>query len=164
MVYARRVTMAELQEQDVDSIMVAVHELAHLVLGLDDAYGRSEAIYQDGQVTPCPDPDDPQCQTRFINTAPHPISLMTYKTITSSPHLDGFHKIQLGWATPRIVIEPGNYTLFDVRQGRQVYILPRYGTDAREYILLETRYRGRRYRRSSCTIFRSETRGLPSIT
>ncbi len=27
-----------------------------------------------------------------------------------------------------------------MRQGRQVYILPRFGTDAREYILLETRY------------------------
>ncbi len=127
-------------EDDLDSIMVAVHELAHLVLGLDDAYGMSDAIYQDGQVTPCPDSDDPQCDARFINTAPHPVSLMTYKTITSSPHLDGFHKVQLGWAWPRIVIEPGNYTLFDVRQGRQVYILPRYGTDAREYILLETRY------------------------
>ncbi len=32
-------------EQDLDSIMAAVHELAHLVLGLDDAYGLSEAIY-----------------------------------------------------------------------------------------------------------------------
>jgi hypothetical protein len=127
-------------EQDLDEIMVAVHELAHLVLGLDDAYGPSTAIYEDGTFTPCPDDDQSACETRFINTAPHVVSLMTYKTITSSPHLDGFHKVQLGWATPRIVIDPGDYTLFDVRQGREVYILPRHGTDAREYVLLESRF------------------------
>lgn len=123
-----------------DTTMVAVHELGHLVLGLDDTYGASEGIYKDGQFTACPEDDKSQCQTRYINTAPHPVSLMTYKTIQSSPHLDGFHKVQLGWATPRIIVEPGDYTLFDVRQGREVYILPRYGTDAREYILLEARY------------------------
>jgi hypothetical protein len=67
--------------------------------------------------------------------------MMTYKTLNSSPHLDGFHKLQLGWVTPRIITGPGDFTLFDVaEQLREVFILPRYGTDAREYFLLETRY------------------------
>jgi M6 family metalloprotease-like protein len=124
--------------EDLDQIMVAVHELAHLILDLDDAYGPSEGIYEDGNFTACPVNDQSSCETRYINTAPQAISLMTSRA--SSPHLDGFHKVQLGWATPRIVIAPGDYTLFDVRQSRQVYILPRLGTDAREYILVESRY------------------------
>lgn len=127
-------------ENALDTTMVAVHELAHLILNLDDAYGPSKGIYSDGDFAACPEEDESKCQTRFMNTAPHAVSLMTYKTILSSPHLDGFHKVQLGWATPRTIVEPGDYTLFDVRQGREVHILPRLGTDAREYILLEARY------------------------
>ncbi len=95
MVYTRRVQWQNSGHEDVDSIMVAVHELAHLVLGLDDTYGMSVAIYQDGQFTPCPNKNDPQCQKRFINTAPHPISLMTYKTSRRVPILTGSTRFNL---------------------------------------------------------------------
>ena len=65
---------------------------------------------------------------------------MTYYTVTSSPHIDAFHKLQLGWVTPRIVIAPSELTLPDVKNSQEVLVLPRYGKDAREYFLLETRY------------------------
>ncbi|MEP7343550.1 MAG: hypothetical protein ABI977_37870 [Acidobacteriota bacterium] len=128
------------------SAMVAAHELAHLVLRLDDTYGPYNGIYaNDGSVQPCPEGGDPACQTRFINTAPHAISMMAHRTSTvdggpSSPHLDGFHKLQLGWVTPRLVVTPGAYHQYAVQQSEEVFILPRQGTDAREYVLLETRY------------------------
>lgn len=66
--------------------------------------------------------------------------MMTHKVIDSSPHLDAFHKLQLGWLTPRVVVNPGDLILTDVKQSEDAYVLPRYGTDAREYFLLETRY------------------------
>jgi M6 family metalloprotease-like protein len=125
---------------ELDSAMVAAHEMAHLFLGLDDAYGPYNGIFQNGQVLPCPDGGDPSCQTRYVNTAPHVLSMMTYKTILSSPHLDGFHKLQLGWARPRVIVEADDYSLLDIRQSGEVFILPRRGTDGREYILLETRF------------------------
>ena len=122
--------------------MVAAHELAHLVLRLDDAYGPYKGIYaNDGSVLPCPEGGDPACQTRYLHTAPHAVSMMSHATVTpSSPHLDGLHKLQLGWVTPRLVMNPGAYHQQEVQQSEEVFILPRQGTDAREYLLLETRY------------------------
>jgi hypothetical protein len=120
--------------------MTASHEMAHLFLNLDDAYGPFKGIFDGASVESCPEGDDTGCQTRFMSTALQLISLMTYKTIDSSPHLDGFHKLQLGWVTPRIIVQPGDFSLVDVRQSREVFILPRHGTDGREYILLESRY------------------------
>ncbi|NOT59718.1 MAG: hypothetical protein HOP19_05770 [Acidobacteria bacterium] len=128
------------------SAMVAAHELAHLVLQLDDTYGPVTGVFQNnGDLLPCPSKSDPTCQTRYVNTAPHAISMMSHITQTrngdaSSPHLDGFHKLQLGWVTPRLVVNPGAYHQYEVQQSGEVLILPREGTDAREYLLLETRY------------------------
>ncbi len=67
--------------------------------------------------------------------------MMSHATVTpSSPHLDGLHKLQLGWVTPRLVLKSGDYHQQEVQQSEEVFILPRPGTDAREYLLLETRY------------------------
>jgi len=123
-----------------ESSMTASHEMSHLFLNLDDAYGPFKGIFDGANVESCPEGDDTGCQTRFMSTALQLISLMTYKTIDSSPHLDGFHKLQLGWVTPRIIVQPGEFSLVDVRQSREVFILPRHGTDGREYVLLESRY------------------------
>lgn len=125
---------------EMKSAMVIAHEMAHLFLYLDDAYGKISGFYEDGGFVPCPDGGDPGCQTRAINTAPHPTSMMTYYTVESTPHLDAFHKLQLGWVTPRIVREAREFILPDVKQSKEIWILPRYGTDSREYILLETRF------------------------
>ena len=127
-------------EVGLESAMVVAHELAHHFLYLDDAYGMYKFVYDANGVQPCPKGGSSQCQTRFVNTAPQLISMMTYKTINSSPHFDAFHKMQLGWVTPRIVREAGNHALADVKETKEVVVLPRYGTDAREYFLLETRY------------------------
>jgi M6 family metalloprotease-like protein len=124
-----------------ESSMTASHEMAHLFLNLDDTYGPYKGIFDGANVEPCPEKGDPACQTRFMSTALHPLSLMTYKTIDSSPHLDGFHKLQLGWVTPRIIAQPGDFNLPGFTELIwEVFILPRHGTDGREYFLLETRF------------------------
>ena len=127
-------------ELGLESAMVAAHELAHHFLFLDDAYDPYKFEFDGNGVQPCPKGGSAQCQKRYVNTAPQVISMMTYKTIDSSPHFDAFHKLQLGWVTPRIVKEASDNTLVDVKESKEVFVLPRYGTDAREYFLLETRY------------------------
>jgi len=125
---------------EMNSAMTASHEMAHLLLRLDDVYGRQEGIFGDSDYAACTDYDDPSCQARYMNTSPHPTSMMTHYTVDSTPHLDGFHKLQLGWVTPRIVQEDKDFSLTDVKTGHEVIILPRRNTDAREYVLLETRF------------------------
>ncbi len=140
------------QSDKIQNMMVAAHELAHHWLGLDDAYGRYKGLHDGVQfsalpsfMSDCPDEEDlapgETCQNRYMNTAPHMISLMTFKTgkDLATPHLHGFHKLHLGWVTPHVIEENDKYDLSDVKQSEKVYILPRRYDDGLEYVLLETR-------------------------
>jgi len=140
------------QEQKTDNMMTASHELAHHLLGLDDIYGRYKGVYDGVKFNPllpfqkdCPDtlPPGQDCQNRYVNTAPHMISLMTYKTgqDEATPHLMGFHKLHLGWVTPVVLEEEEEYELYDVKLTEKVFILPRRFDTGLEYALLETRFR-----------------------
>ncbi len=138
-------------DNKIENMMVAAHELAHHFLGMDDIYGRYKGIHDGENFDPllpfqddCPDDlgTGETCQIRYMNTAPHMVSLMTYKTgyYTSTTHLDGFHKLHLGWLRPWIPEEKDTYELTDVKESEDVFILPRRYDDGREYVLLETRY------------------------
>lgn len=135
-----------------ENMIVAAHELGHHYLDLDDLYGRYLGIHDGetftqyfGNVDQCKDDEGPgeMCQFRYVNTAPHMISLMAYKSgrHTTSTHLNGFHKLHLGWVLPSILQDDGSYELADVKLSEDVFILPRRHDDGREYVLLETRYR-----------------------
>ena len=138
-------------EQKTENMMVAAHELGHHILGLDDLYARYKGVYDGVNFTPllefqsdCPDDLGPgeDCQNRYMNTAPQLITLMTYKTgyYTTTTHIDGFHKLQLGWVTPYVLEKKKEYKLKDVKKSEDVYILPRRNDDGREYVLLESRF------------------------
>ncbi|MEM7008785.1 MAG: hypothetical protein AAF462_06570 [Thermodesulfobacteriota bacterium] len=138
-------------DEKIDNMMVAAHELAHHILGLDDVYGKYKGVHDGVNFNPllpfesdCPEELGPgeDCQNRFVHTAPHKISLMTYKTgmDVASTHLMGFHKLHLGWVTPKILEEEEQYELYDVKLAEHVFILPRRFDTGLEYVLLETRY------------------------
>ncbi len=138
-------------DEKIDNMMVAAHELSHHILGLDDIYGRYKGVHDGVNFNPllpfendCPDELGPgeDCQNRYVNTAPHKISLMTYKTgqDVATTHLMGFHKLHLGWVTPKILEEEDQYELYDVKLAEHVFILPRRFDTGLEYVLLETRY------------------------
>lgn len=136
-------------EQKMENMMVAAHELSHHLLGLDDAYGRYQGAFDGEKFTPlfefqdCEDlgPGE-SCQIRYINTAPHMLSLMTHKTgdNPTTTHLTGFDKLHLGWVRPSVLEEKDEYELTDVKISEDVFILPRRHDDAREYVLLESRF------------------------
>ena len=141
-------------EQKMDNMMVGAHELAHHILGLDDIYGRYKGVHDGVNFNPllpheddCPDEDElapgEECQYRYVNTAPHKISLMTYKTgkDAATTHLMGFHKLHLGWVTPKILEEEDQYEIYEVKLAEHVFILPRRFDTGLEYVLLEGRYR-----------------------
>ncbi len=127
----------------VASANVLNHELGHLIPWLDDAYGVVPVFRQGpniGQVCDIDgvDAGDPDCQKRVVPTAPDMISLMS-RSGSNLPHVDGFHKVQMGWVTPESVIASGTYTLSDVKTDGRVMILPRLNAPHLEYFLLETR-------------------------
>jgi M6 family metalloprotease-like protein len=137
-------------EQKLENMMAAAHELAHHFLGMDDLYGRYKGVFDGENFTlllpfqdDCPDdlPEGQSCQIRYVNTAPHMMSLMTHKTgdNMTTTHLDGFHKLHLGWARPWIPEKKDEYELADVKVSEDVFILPRRHDDGREYVLLESR-------------------------
>ena len=85
------------------------------------------------------DEDDPDCQSRLVPTSPEGVSLMA-GSYSATTHMDGFHKLHLGWVTPRWIVETGLYELEDVKVSEEVLILPRTGTPLKEYFLLEARF------------------------
>lgn len=139
-------------EEKIDNMMVAAHELSHHILGLDDIYGKYKGVHDGVNFNPlgpfendCPEELAPgeECQKRYVNTAPHKISMMTYKTgqDETTTHLMGFHKLHLGWVTPKILEEEEQYELYDIKFVEHVFILPRRFDTGLEYVLLESRYR-----------------------
>ncbi|MBK7874480.1 MAG: hypothetical protein IPJ77_01780 [Planctomycetes bacterium] len=96
---------------------VPAHELAHLILGLTDLYANNFNF----------------------DTEVGSLSLMGDNLSTTS-HLDAFHKLALGWATPRYAPVDGPYELGDVKESGEVLVLPRDADgDGMECFLLETR-------------------------
>jgi M6 family metalloprotease-like protein len=118
---------------------VTMHELGHLLLGLDDVYfpfiGQFDPAT--GEFTSDPKCLNPGCETRRMNTDPNKLSLMSNQG--GLPHVTAFDKLQLGWATPRIPISNGVVNLSDIAVDQDVLILPRRDYDAKEYFTLETR-------------------------
>jgi M6 family metalloprotease-like protein len=99
---------------------VAAHELSHLLLGHDDMYFNF-----------------------FNSAAAGDYSLMdrTYKTT----HLDPFAKLKLGWVRPKIIFRGDLYSLHNVEEGHDVWVLfdPTRSTD--EYFIVENRWGGQSY-------------------
>ncbi|MBI5365168.1 MAG: hypothetical protein HZA53_18465 [Planctomycetes bacterium] len=96
---------------------VATHELAHLILGLTDLYANGYNF----------------------DTEAGSLSLMADNLSTTS-HLDAFHKLSLGWATPMYAPIDGEYGLQDVKESGAVLVLPRdQDGDGMECFLVETR-------------------------
>lgn len=134
---------ASLDDQ-VSSVNTLTHELGHLLPWLDDAYGVTDRWVAGPQIGQACDPDgadadDPDCQSRFIPSVPEGVSLMA-GSYAATTHLDGFHKLHLGWVTPRWIVDSGAYEIVDVATSREVMILPRTGTPLKEYFLLEARF------------------------
>jgi len=73
-------------------------------------------------------------------TYPDSFSLMASNR-KSTTHLDPLHKLALGWVTPRMITQNGNYQLEVVEDSDTVYILPRYHNELNddEFFILENR-------------------------
>lgn len=111
------------------------HEvIGHALLFLDDAYVSGYADSDDDGVL-----GSAGDAVRPLDTDVGTMSLMG--VIAGTSHLDGFHKLALGWVTPRVVTEPGVHavTLRNVVESGEVLILPRLDAPSREYFLLEVR-------------------------
>ncbi|MFV8756692.1 hypothetical protein ACNOYE_39615 [Nannocystaceae bacterium ST9] len=119
---------------------VTMHELGHLLLGLDDIYFPFTGQFDPatGEFTADPKCLNPGCETRRMNTDPSQLSLMSNQN--GLPHVTGFDKLQLGWVTPRIPTQNGLVSLMDIALGQDLVILPRRDSDAKEYFTLETRF------------------------
>jgi M6 family metalloprotease-like protein len=114
--------MAEFYIGNPPNLGLVAHELSHLLLGATDMYFGFGNPFAAGDY-----------------------SLMdrTYKTT----HLDPFHKLKLGWLRPKIIFRGGRYTLRDVEESHDVWILldPARGSD--EYFIVENRWPGDSYDR-----------------
>jgi len=96
----------------------AAHEIAHLILNLDDLYVQSAINTGAGRFSPMDQ----------ILASPH------------MPHPSAWEKLQLGWVNPTIVTKDGLYALEDVKVSGQVLVLPRTpGKATDEFFLLENR-------------------------
>lgn len=96
---------------------VPTHELAHLILGLSDLYANAFNF----------------------DTEAGSLSLMG-DNVGNTTHLDAFHKLALGWATPWYTPVDGPYALQDVKESGAVVVLPRSSDgDGQECFVLETR-------------------------
>ncbi len=108
--------------------MVAAHELAHQVAGLDDLYRLGASADKAQEIVGA---------TSF--------SLMSLVAEGGAdavaPHPGPFHKLALGWVTPVLVQDDGVFVLSDVKTSDRVLVLPRYNNEARddEYLILENR-------------------------
>lgn len=112
-----------------------VHELGHTRLRLDDVYMPYRGTFDpvSGDFTP-----NAAGELRTMNTDPAPLSLMSSGS-NRLAQLDAYQKLHLGWATPRIPESDGHLFQPNVADSDLVTVLPRRGTDAREYFVLESR-------------------------
>jgi hypothetical protein len=103
------------------SIGVVAHELSHILLEAGDMYFSFFQPYAAG-----------------------PYSLMD-QSPSNPPHLDPFHKMKLGWVMPKIVTKSGQYEIRDIETSHEVYILYKASHGAKEYFIVENRWRGNSY-------------------
>lgn len=109
-------------------LAVAIHELAHQLLGAGDMYpGRGS-----------PDPGGPGGRAgsySIMDRSRWPL------------HLDPYHKLKLGWLNAKVVKESGWYTLRDVETSGEALILhdPNFGKS--EFFIIENRNRGNSFDR-----------------
>jgi M6 family metalloprotease-like protein len=100
-----------------DEFRSAAHEIAHLMLGLDDVYVGNA-----------------------INTRAGRLSLMENFYSDHVPHPDPLSKLALGWANPTIVERDGIFALEDIKLSHRIVVLPRKpGKVNDEYFILENR-------------------------
>ncbi len=110
--------------------LVAAHELAHQIFGLDDIYHSGNSAAKAREVV-----------------GPWQFSLMSARAESGdgaegiSPHPGPFHKLALGWVTPVTVHSGGTYLLQDIKVGDRVLVLPHFNNEplGDEYYLLENR-------------------------
>ncbi|NJK82297.1 MAG: hypothetical protein HC914_21565, partial [Chloroflexaceae bacterium] len=97
------------------NMLIPAHELAHLVLMLDDMYNESlNHAVEAGRLT----------------------LMEQFKAGTFTPHIDGPNKLALGWVTPQILTQNSAVSLEDVKHSNAVVVLPRLnGGDGKEYYL-----------------------------
>ncbi|MCB0167700.1 MAG: hypothetical protein KDI79_25970, partial [Anaerolineae bacterium] len=103
------------------SLGVVAHELSHILLGTGDMYFSFFQPYAAGPYS-------------LMDQSPH-----------NPPHLDPFHKLRLGWLTPKLITSDGWYTIRSVETHHEVAILydPIRGDD--EYFIIENRWKGTSY-------------------
>jgi len=92
-----------------------------------------------------PDVPDPGLTFDIIAISNHATYPEKFSLMASNPksttHLDPLHKLALGWVTPRMITQNGNYQLEVVEDSDTVFILPRYHNESRddEFFILENR-------------------------
>jgi len=97
---------------------LVAHELSHLLLGAPDMY--MDAPHRAGALS---------------------IMDISYRGV----HLGPFEKLKLGWLRPRMLTKPGDYELKDVESTGEAVIVCQPESGAKEYFLIENRWRGRSY-------------------
>ncbi len=98
--------------------ILAIHELAHLMLNLDDTYMTSSADTYAGTFS---------LMERLMSN-------------DHRPHVSGPDKLSLGWLNPIVATTDGGYDLTDVKTSGEAIILPRVpGKELDEFYLLENR-------------------------
>ncbi|TLD42028.1 MAG: hypothetical protein JETT_1737 [Candidatus Jettenia ecosi] len=131
--------MAEFYIGNPPNIGLVAHELSHLLLGAKDMYFGYCLKHRD---------DDPEkeCLNVFDNpSAAGGYSLMDQHI--EAPHLDPFHKLKLGWVRPKIIFRDGQYRLPNVEEHHDVWVLLNPTHGAKEYFIVENRWRGNSYDR-----------------
>jgi len=60
-------------------------------------------------------------------------------------HIDAFNKLRIGWLRPKIIFQPGQYSLTNVEDSSTAWVLldPNHATD--EYFMVENRWKGSKY-------------------
>jgi M6 family metalloprotease-like protein len=98
--------------------IIAIHELAHLMLNLDDIYMSTSS-----------------------DTYAYTFALMErLQTSTHRPHISGPNKLALGWLNPTVATTDGSFNLADTKSTGEAIILPRIpGKALDEFYLLENR-------------------------
>ena len=98
---------------------VAMHELAHLVLGAPDMY--------------------------FTEHWPYAAKAYSIADQARAQHIDPYEKLKLGWLNWKMAKTSGVYTLKDVETQNDALILYSPGRGPEEYFILENRWRGASY-------------------
>ena len=114
-------TMVEAYIGSPPSLGLVAHELSHLLLGTGDMY--------------------------FYFFQPYAAAMYSLmdQAHRNPTHLDPFHKLRLGWLTPKVITEDGWYKFRDVETSNEVHILYDPNRSNTEYFIIENRWPGNSY-------------------